>query len=283
MMPAYNAQETISRALKSLQFQSYSNWNCIIVDDGSTDATVKIVEEFIVNDNRFKVVKMEKNMGRGFARKLALSYCLKNDCDFIAMLDADDWYYPNKLKDQVDKFIKNPDIDVISCRMAVVDKNSNIIGVRGNVNNPVSTFYQPSNVPMPHASTMFRKSIVGENTYDTSLKYGQDMDFLRRILLGRKYLLINEVGYVYEEGYSNNFLKSFLSYFYSAKSYSKFFKRFKLFISLKIITEYLKASRLLAYYILCRYETAIQNRSKKPNQLEILEFLKARKYLDGFK
>ena len=280
MMPAYNAESIIAVAIKSLQYQIYSNWECIIVNDGSTDRTLEIVNKLASLDPRIKVFSFEKNKGRGAARKLALEKC---QGELIAMLDADDWYYPTKLNEQVNKFIENPDVDVISCRMAVVDKNSNIIGIRGSVSNQVGSFNQPSNVPMPHASTMFRKSIIGKNTYDTSLKYGQDMDFLRRILLGRKYLLINDIGYVYEEGYSNNFQKSFLSYFYSAKSYSKFFKGFKFFISLKIIAEYLKAFRLLAYYIFGRYEVAIQKRSEKPSEIEIQQFLKAKKYLHEFK
>lgn len=283
MMPAYNAQQTIARALKSLQYQTFSNWECIIVDDGSTDKTVHIVESFIDKDTRFKIIKLSKNMGRGHARKLALSYCMDAQCDFIAMLDADDWYYPTKLQDQINAFLKHSEVDAISCRMAVVDKQSNIIGVRGSISNQVGLFSKPSTVPLPHASTMFKKAIVGENTYDTTLKYGQDMDFLRRILLDKKYLLIENIGYVYEEGYSNKFSKSFTSYFYSAKSYFKFFKEFKLFISIKMLSEYMKAVRLFLYYIIGNYEILIQNRSLKPNQIEVKEFNQYRKLLEEFK
>lgn len=283
MMPAYNAQETICRALNSLKYQYFENWECIIVDDGSTDATSDLVKRMMSVDDRFNLISLEKNYGRGYARQIALEYCLDSDCEFIAMLDADDWYFPNKLNDQINSFLNNLDVDLISCKMAVIDRNDNIIGTRGNADNIISTFSKPGQVPLPHASTMFKKSIVGDQRYDISLKYGQDMDFLRRILLGRKYLILKNIGYVYEEGYSNNFAKSFLSYFYSAKSYLKFFRKFKFSVILNIFIETAKALRLFLFFIIGKYEKAIQKRSQTPETKEINEFKHFQKKLIEFK
>lgn len=117
-MPAYNAENTIAKALKSLLNQTYMNWECIIVDDGSTDSTVKIVSSF--NDSRINLISLEKNMGRGYARQVALD---NSSGEYIAMLDADDWYYSNKLKSQIDIFNKYPEVSVVSCGMAVTDLN----------------------------------------------------------------------------------------------------------------------------------------------------------------
>lgn len=267
MMPAYNAENTVSKAIKSLQLQTYENWECIVVNDGSTDNTSKIVNSF--KDSRIYLINLEKNKGRGFARQVALESC---NGSFISMLDSDDWYYPNKIEKQVDAFFDYPEVDVVSCLMAVVDKNGRIIGLRGEPNYKPILFNMPTTVPVPHASTMIRRKAIKEHSYDITQKYGQDMDFLRRVLLGKKYLLLDSVGYVYEEGYSNTFPKSFESYFYSIKAYSKFINDHPLFISKKMFLQYIKALRLVAYFSVGQYEKCIHDRSRKATSRQILEF-----------
>lgn len=276
MMPAYNAESTILRALHSLQKQTYINWECIVVNDGSTDQTSKKVNS--LKDRRIHLIELKRNMGRGFARQTALDKCKGM---FIGMLDADDWYYPDKLELQIDTFINYPEVDLVSCLMAAVDKEGHLIGIRGMPTKKPLLFNLPSKVPMPHASTLIRSSAVGTISYDPTLKLGQDMDFLRRVLLGKKYFLINEVGYVYEEGYSNSFIKSFKSYYYSAKSYSKFFIKHPLFISVKIILEIIKALRLAMYSSMGLYKYCIHRRSKNPTLEQYSEYKKYKLSLRG--
>lgn len=267
MIPAYNAEDSILRAIKSLSLQTYENWECIVVDDGSEDKTSQLVES--IKDNRIKLITLKNNMGIGYARQVALEACKG---EFIAMLDSDDWYYPNKLQSQINAFKKNSDVDLVSCLMAVTDRSGKMIGVRGSPSVFPIKFVKPTTVPMPHASTMVRRLAIDTQSYDSSLKYGEDVDFLRRVLLNRKYLVINSIGYVYEEGYSNRFLKSFKSYFYSAKAYSKFLDKYPLFICKKMTSEYLKALRLSAYYSIGQYDKCIKNRSQNATHEQIAEF-----------
>lgn len=70
IMPAYNARRTIIRACASLVAQSFGDWECLVVDDGSADGTAAIVES--IGDERFRVIRLERNMGRGVARQVAL-------------------------------------------------------------------------------------------------------------------------------------------------------------------------------------------------------------------
>lgn len=267
MVPAYNAEDSILRAIKSLRLQTYQNWECIVVDDGSEDKTSQLVES--IKDNRIELITLKNNMGRGYARQVALEAC---NGEFIAMLDSDDWYYPNKLQSQINAFKKNSDVDLVSCLMAVTDRSGRMIGVRGSPSVVPIKFVKPTTVPMPHASTMIRSLAINTQSYDSSLKYGEDIDFLRRVLLNRKYLVIDSIGYVYEEGYSNEFLKSFKSYFYSAKAYSKFLDKYPLFICKKMTSQYLKAFRLSAYYSIGQYDKCIKNRSQDATNEQIAEF-----------
>ena len=70
--PTYNAEKFITETLKSVQNQTYQNWEMILVDDASTDETVKIISDFAKKDSRIKLFKLEKNSGNGFARNIAL-------------------------------------------------------------------------------------------------------------------------------------------------------------------------------------------------------------------
>lgn len=96
--PSYNSEAFIAETIKSVQNQTYNNWEMIIVDDCSTDSTCKIVESFAEQDDRIKLIRQENNSGAGAARTKAMRNSVGR---FIAYLDADDIWYPEKLEKQV--------------------------------------------------------------------------------------------------------------------------------------------------------------------------------------
>jgi glycosyltransferase involved in cell wall biosynthesis len=102
--PTYNSAKFIAETIQSVQNQTYSNWEMIIVDDGSSDKTVEIVEQLSQFDNRIKCFKQEKNAGAGIARNKALTIA---EGRYIAFLDADDVWKPQKLERQIDFMLAN--------------------------------------------------------------------------------------------------------------------------------------------------------------------------------
>ncbi len=96
--PAYNSEKFITETIRSVQNQTYKNWEMIIVDDGSIDKTFSIASEMAKTDSRIQVFVLEKNSGTGLARNVALSKCLGR---YIAFLDADDLWEPQKLQKQI--------------------------------------------------------------------------------------------------------------------------------------------------------------------------------------
>lgn len=110
MMPAYNVEAYLSAALDSLMNQTYSNWEAIVVDDGSTDGTKAILEAYAAKDDRIRPF-YSSHGGRGVARNTALQHCKG---EFIAMLDADDVTTPDRFEKQLDFLQKNQDYDVVS-------------------------------------------------------------------------------------------------------------------------------------------------------------------------
>jgi len=96
--PLYNSEDFIAETIDSVLAQSYTNWEMIIVDDISSDTSIKIVEAYIAKDNRIKLIKQEKNLGPAVARNRAIKEAKGK---YIAFLDSDDYWDASKLEKQV--------------------------------------------------------------------------------------------------------------------------------------------------------------------------------------
>ncbi|WP_060678179.1 glycosyltransferase family 2 protein [Virgibacillus halodenitrificans] len=96
--PAYNAERFIRQTIESVLAQTYSNWEMIIVDDCSTDKTVEYINHYIKTDSRIKLFIQEKNRGSAIARNTAMNNAKGQ---YLAFLDSDDLWYPEKLEKQL--------------------------------------------------------------------------------------------------------------------------------------------------------------------------------------
>lgn len=94
LIPAYNAAATIGDTLESLRAQTFTNWEAIVIDDGSTDGTARAIAA--LHDPRIRVFRYP-NAGQAESRNRALQWAKG---ELIAFLDADDWWTPDKLQDQ---------------------------------------------------------------------------------------------------------------------------------------------------------------------------------------
>lgn len=102
IMPAYNAEKYISNSINSIIQQTYKNWELIIVDDCSTDKTTKVILNY--KDERIYLLKNIKNSGAAISRNRALREAKGK---WIAFLDSDDIWHPEKLERQLDFMLKN--------------------------------------------------------------------------------------------------------------------------------------------------------------------------------
>ena len=104
IMPAFNAAAYISEAIASVQNQTYKNWELFVIDDFSTDETCSLVEKIIEQEPRIQLLKNLKNEGAGGTRNKGISAAKG---DFIAFLDADDLWLPEKLEIQLNSMKEN--------------------------------------------------------------------------------------------------------------------------------------------------------------------------------
>lgn len=96
--PCFNSEKYISETVQSILHQTYENWELILVDDGSKDETFAILSKFASQDIRVKTFQLEKNSGAGVARNFGIQQASGN---YIAFLDADDLWKPEKLEKQL--------------------------------------------------------------------------------------------------------------------------------------------------------------------------------------
>lgn len=115
IIPFYNAEATIEKCLNSILGQSYSNIEIVCVDDGSTDATVSIINRY--NDDRI-VIYQQENGGNFSARNLGLD---KVRGEFVTMVDADDYISSDYLEKNINLFLEDGDLDIIQIPFLMVD------------------------------------------------------------------------------------------------------------------------------------------------------------------
>lgn len=109
IIPAYNYGRYLTDAIQAIQSQTYANWECLVIDDGSTDDTATIVARLENADRRVRYI-FQDNSGQAAARNLGLKHA---NGTFIQFLDADDLLEPHKLETQVRLFIDNPQLDIV--------------------------------------------------------------------------------------------------------------------------------------------------------------------------
>ncbi len=109
IIPCYNYGKFLAEALDSLLDQTYQNWECIIVNDGSTDTTEEVATRYTNADSRFKYL-YQKNCGHWSARNNAIKH---STGEYLQYLDADDMLQPEKLSLQVPLFKEHPQIDIV--------------------------------------------------------------------------------------------------------------------------------------------------------------------------
>jgi glycosyltransferase involved in cell wall biosynthesis len=199
LLPCYNSAATLPWALASLLAQTYVEWECVFVDDGSTDHPETVLGP--LSDKRIRYFRLPKNSGRGAARRFALE---RTHGKYICMLDADDWLYPWKISSQIDFLHTRPGLVLVSTGMAIINANNNIVGVRcRSSNRDAPTFCRTAARPVvPVVSfppTMVRSDAARQISFDPGLAAVEDLDFLMRLLINQSYGILPTVTYAYRE------------------------------------------------------------------------------------
>lgn len=185
----YNGSHYIEKLIKIIIAQTFQNWELIIYDNNSNDATSKEIRKF--NDKRLKYIKSTIHTSLGFARKKALKLARG---DYIAILDVDDLMTTTRLEKQVNFLNNNPEYCLVSSWVKQIDENECIIkSLRPPSNNNDLINLIAWTNPIVHSSVMFRR-IDAEKVggYDENIKYAQDYNLYIKLHKRGKFKVLKE-------------------------------------------------------------------------------------------
>lgn len=120
VIPTYNRAYIISRSLDSVQKQTFANWECIVVDDHSTDDTKEVVDQYIQKDKRFRYIVNSRTKGAQGARNTGI---LDAKGEWVVMLDSDDYIFPTYLEKVAD-VARHTDAKVICCYGQIIEEDT---------------------------------------------------------------------------------------------------------------------------------------------------------------
>lgn len=175
IMPVYNGEGTLKYALASLLGQSYQNWECVIVNDGSTDKTRDILNS--LNDTRFKIYHLDKNRGRGYARDVALSHA---EGKYLSYIDADDMLHSDKILKQVEYLEEHEDVLLVSCGCIRIKENMSACGSSNCKTVNISPYRYGNPMPLILPASKVRLDRAKNYKYDSFLDVGEDLDYFSR-------------------------------------------------------------------------------------------------------
>jgi len=160
VMPVRDAAKTLRSATESVLAQTFRDWNLLAVDDGSTDDSREILQNFAGDDARIRVISTPP---QGIARALQTG-CTAAAGEWIARMDADDWMHPERLAEQLVFAGRHPELDVISC---LVGYGGDAPGYAAHV-EWINSLFTPDEIslrrfveaPVAHPSVMFRRNLL---------------------------------------------------------------------------------------------------------------------------
>jgi glycosyltransferase involved in cell wall biosynthesis len=194
-MAMRDSAATIGAAVRSLQLQSLRDWELIVIDDGSRDATAAIVAAF--GDPRIHLVR--EATSAGLARRLNQAVALSRG-EFIARMDADDVCFPQRLERQVACLRQDSGLDLIGCGAVVFTAGQGLVGtLPASASHAEITERPASGFPMPHPTWCGRAAWFRANPYDPTLMKAQDQDLLLRTYAHSRFGAIEDVLLAYRQ------------------------------------------------------------------------------------
>ena len=195
ILPFLNAGPSFGPALRSMLQQTYSNWELLLCDDGSTDGSLAMAQS--IRDPRVTV--WSDGQTKGLAARL-------NECllrargELVARMDADDVSYPQRLQSQVTFLEAHPEIDVVGCRMLIFGESGSPLGKRPLplqheeiVSNPSAGF------GLAHPTWMARAAWYRQHQYNPQALRFEDAELLHRTYLTSRFANLPQLLYGYRE------------------------------------------------------------------------------------
>ncbi len=178
IMPVYNAERYLRESIDSILMQSFDDFELIVIDDSSTDSSLKIIQSY--NNPKIKLLINEKNIGSAGSMNRGLSVAVG---EYVARMDADDISLPDRLETQVKYMDNNVDVCLSGTWVQVVG-DKHLYDWRYNTDPEELRARLLFDCPFAHPSIIFRREVVCKNNlqYREGYRRAEDYDFYTRIV-----------------------------------------------------------------------------------------------------
>lgn len=194
-MPVFNCADTIGAAIQSIISQSFKNWELLIMDDGSTDATQALLKGF--TDSRIRVFSDGKNKGLAARLNEAVR---ESRGQYFARMDGDDIAYPDRLTRQLEYLLAHPEVDLVGAWVLVFNSDGLVRGVRRAPELHECICAAPwSGFPVVHPTFIGRRSWFERFLYDEGKRKAQDQVLLAASFSESRFANVQEVLLGYRE------------------------------------------------------------------------------------
>ena len=270
VIPLYNKALYIHKTINSVLNQTFKNFELIIVNDGSTDNSLEIINEY--NDNRIKIIN-QNNSGVSSARNNGI----KNAAyDLVAFLDADDWWDKNYLNELFNLIKKYPDAGLYGSNFYDVHKNKfsksiKIPNFKEGYINYFKIYLKNMNSPIWSSACIINKKIINNYYFNEMLKGGEDLEYWIRIACHSKVAYLNEClsYYNHNEDENSTYNKIFNKENYYIFNIEHFNEYEKNNLLLKNLLDNLRVRSLKQYYVNNLYISDVKNILKSVNKNNI--------------
>ena len=202
-MAAYNSQDYISHAINSIINQTLDfkkNIQLIIVDDASTDHTLKIAEYYQKNyPGNIQVFSNKTNHGVAYTRNIGLKHV---QGEYVNFLDSDDYITNNTFAKVTEFFKQYGDTDIVSIPIYFFGdlKGDHNLNFKYEKTQLINLLKQPEYIQLSGASSFFRYSAIKNHTFEENLRVSEDPLFINQILLKNPIIgFIHDCGYYYRK------------------------------------------------------------------------------------
>lgn len=175
-MSVHNGAGTVSAAVRSILWQTFADWELILVDDASTDSTPAVLRQF--RDSRIRLIHGSEQLGLGARLNQCVDWARGT---YIARMDADDIAYPDRFQRQVAYLQSHPDVDLVGHGAVLFKGEGEVIGLYPMAERHEDICRRPWwGFPLAHPTWMGRRSWFLKDRYDERLTKGQDQELLLR-------------------------------------------------------------------------------------------------------
>ncbi len=200
----YNRADMLPRAIDSILAQTYKNWELIIINDGSTDGTSKVMNEYALKDKRIKTFENDGNKKIVYGRNRGLSEAKGK---YIAWIDDDDKVEPNKLEQQVAFMEKHKDITILGTDISLMNGEGKVyLGAVEYTPEEAEIVFLLGRLPVILATTMWRHDFIKEHDikFNSEISVSEDLVIYDEVLKhGGKMVTLPEALYKYRVHHSN--------------------------------------------------------------------------------